>query len=118
MIKNIIFDWVGCLSNDLVRTYETTMYVFEKFDLDKISPDEFKESFVLPYMDFYRKFTDRPKEEIDNLFMEGLVLSEEPELFPSTKGILDYLKNKGIKMALFSSHPQDVLLEEVERFGL
>lgn len=117
-IKNIIFDWSGCLVNDLERCYEASMYCLEKLGIKRISLEEYREVFTLPYMDFYRKYTDAPQEELDKYFIEYLENSKEPELYPTTIEVLDYLRDKRIKIALLSSHPQKEIIKEMDKFGI
>ncbi|MBU2589344.1 MAG: HAD hydrolase-like protein [Nanoarchaeota archaeon] len=118
MIKNIIFDWAGCLIDDLTQNYEAAMYIFEKLNLKKLSLEEFKKTFKLPYMEFYKAYTEASKKEIDTLFIEGLKQASNPKLFPSTKETLGFLKKEEIKMTLLSSHPQEKLLEELKKFDV
>ncbi len=55
MIRNIIFDWSGTLSNDLIPVYTATMNVFRKLGLKTLSLEEYKKEFTLPYIHFYHK---------------------------------------------------------------
>ena len=118
MIKNIIFDWAGCLVNDLDQNYQAIMYIFDKLGVEKITLDEFKESFFLPYTEWYRKYTDASPEELKKLFIEGLAQADKPALFHSTKEVLESLKDKGIKIALLSSHPLSAITKESKEFGV
>jgi len=56
MIKNIIFDWSGTLSDDLIPVYTATMNIFKKIGLKKIPLNKYRTEFRLPYMTFYHKF--------------------------------------------------------------
>lgn len=105
MIKNIIFDWSGVLSDDFSPVYKATMNVFKKLGIKTISIQEYKKEFLLPYMDFYRKFTDATKQKVDDLFFKEINLVGSPKPFPKAKSVLISLKNKGIKIILLSSHP-------------
>ena len=118
MIKNIIFDWSGTLSDDLTSAYTATMNVFKKLGLRVLSLEEYKKEFTLPYMNFYHKFRKEIiKEEVDKLFFQEINLVGEPKPFPKVKGILEFLKNKKIKIALLSSHPQEKLEKEIKNYG-
>lgn len=86
MIKNIIFDWSGTLSNDILLVYEAVMIVFGRFGKKRISFDEFRREFELPYMEFYKKYKIRvSKEEIDELYHKAIHSMENPKPFPEAK---------------------------------
>ncbi len=119
MIKNIIFDWSGTLSDDLIPVYTATMRVFKKLGLKILTLEEFKEEFILPYMKFYHKFKkDVTKDEVDKLYLPEINSVGEPKLFPRAKDILEFLKNKGVKAALLSTHPEEKLNKEIRNYGL
>jgi phosphoglycolate phosphatase len=115
---NIIFDWSGVLSDDLVPVYEATMAVFDHFKTTRISLDEYKKEFVLPYMNFYKKYIVEPnKREGDKLFMEIFSNGPGPTAFPDALKFLETLHRKGIKMIILSSHVKEALLNEAEKYG-
>ena len=118
MLKNIIFDWAGCLVNDLDQNYQAIMHIFEKLGVKKITLEEFKESFFLPYTDWYSKYTDASPEKLKKLFIEGLAQADKPALFHSTKEVLETLKKKGVKIALLSSHPLSEITIEAKALGV
>ena len=118
MIKNIIFDWSGTLSNDIIQVYTSAMNVFRKLGLKVLSLEEYKKEFTLPYMNFYLKFKkDANKEEIDKLFIKEINSVDEPKPFSDAKTILEFLKQKNIKLAVLSSHPREKLEKEVRAYG-
>ena len=118
MIKNIIFDWSGTLSNDLVPVYNATMITFEKMGARKISLDEYQREFELPYMNFYKKYIPNiDKEKQDKIFLDAIHSVEEPKPFPHAKQTLEHLLRKGIRMAILSSHPQKKIEKEINDYG-
>lgn len=118
MIKNIIFDWSGTLSDDLTPVYIADMNVFRKLGLGVLSFKEFKKEFTLPYMNFYHKFRkDLIKQDVDKLFLQEINLVDEPKPFPKSKEILEFLKKKKIKIVLLSSVPQEKLDKEIKNYG-
>ncbi|MDO8740439.1 MAG: HAD family hydrolase [Candidatus Woesearchaeota archaeon] len=118
MIKNIIFDWSGTLSDDWDSGHTAAMRVFKKLGLKVLSSEEHKKEFILPYMNFYKKYKkDIGKKEIDRLFFKEINLVNEPKPFPKAEKILNFFKTKGIKMALLSSHPQKKLEKELRNYG-
>lgn len=50
MIKNLVFDGSGTLSNNLQQVYETVMKVYGEFGVPRITLDEFRDSYRFPYM--------------------------------------------------------------------
>jgi len=118
MIKNIIFDWSGTLSDDFVPVYTASMNVFKKLGLKTLSLEEFREEFTIPYMLFYRKFKkDADKEEMDRLFLLEINSVDEPKPFSDVKAILEFLKEKNIRLVVLSSHPQEKLKKEIRDYG-
>jgi phosphoglycolate phosphatase len=120
MIKNIIFDWSGTLSNDIIPVYKATMTVFDRFGVKRISLEEFRRQFELLYMNIYKKYFPKKlinKEEIDNIFLDALRSIEKPRPFPQAKKTLEFLSGKGIRMAVLSSHPQKRILKEIGDYG-
>ena len=115
MIKNIIFDWSGTLIDDVTFTHSATMKVFEKIGLERITLEKFKEEFTLPYMNFYKKFKENAnKEIIDEWFDKEINLINKSKLFPETKEVLDFLKQRKIKMIILSSYLQGSIEREIK----
>ncbi|MBI2580644.1 HAD family hydrolase [Candidatus Woesearchaeota archaeon] len=117
MIKNLVFDWSGTLSNDLPFVYATVMKVFDHFGVSRISLDEFRNSYTLPYMDHARKFgITADKETLDNVFNQHFRSSGFPQPLPKVEEVLQQLKSAGKRMVVLSSHRQEFLDEEAARF--
>ena len=117
MIKNIIFDWSGTLSNDMLLVYEAVMKVFDYFKVNRISLDEFRSSYTLPYMDHAKKFgITADKETLDGVFAQHFRNSGFPQPLPGVELVLQQLKSSGKKMIVLSSHRQEFLEEEAARF--
>ncbi|HIG97973.1 TPA: HAD family hydrolase [Candidatus Woesearchaeota archaeon] len=117
MIKNVIFDWSGTLSNDLQQVYETVMKVFGHYGVARISLDEFRDSYTLPYMVHARMFgITVKKDEIDAVFASHFRNAGFPRPIPGVENVLEHLKNSGKSMVVFSSHRQNFLEEEELRF--
>jgi phosphoglycolate phosphatase len=118
MIKNIIFDWSGTLSDDLTPVYMATMLVMKFLIGKKISIKEYKREFTLPYMDFWHKYIpDLKKQKCDRLFLKAINKVSKPKPYPNVKKSLKILNLKGIKMILISSHPFKKLIEECQEYG-
>jgi phosphoglycolate phosphatase-like HAD superfamily hydrolase len=119
LIKNVIFDWSGVVSNDIVPVHKALLIVFEKLGVKKISLEEFRQEFELPYMKFYAKYAPKAtEEELSRLFTKAIHSVEEPEMFPGTKDVLKFLHSKNIRMAVLSTHMKTKLDKEVINYGL
>lgn len=117
MIRNIIFDWSGTLSNDILHVYETVMKMFEHFGINRISLDEFRDSYRLPYMAHARMFGIKAsKEEVDAVFEQHFRRTGFPKPINGAEKTLQSLKAKGVRMIVLSSHNPALLEEEARMF--
>lgn len=115
-IKNIIFDWSGTISDDFGILYEIVMELFEKKGVKRVSREEFLENYRLPYMASINQFIDIGKEEWDNMFKEAWHKKGFPKPFPQAEDTLDWLKSKGIEMAVLTSHPESFIRREMKKY--
>jgi len=116
-VKNILFDWSGTISNDLPLVYATVMKTFDHFNTPRVSLEEFREEFTLPYMDHMKKFgITASQEEVDKIFIDNFRDSGFPTPFPDAADVLSQLSSRNINMAVLSSHIQAFLEEEADRF--
>ncbi len=119
MIKNIIFDWSGTLCDDHSRVYEANMRVFDFHNIKRMSFDEYKREFILPYMDFYKKYGLKIDKDVqDKLYTEAIYSLGFADLFPNVKESLVLFKEKGICMAVLSSNHQERLEDELYHCGI
>jgi len=118
MIKNILFDWSGTLSDDFNCTYVTNMAVFRRLDLEELSAKRFREEFTLPYMEFYRNYTDATKQEVDRIFAEEFRAPPPQELYPGVKETLASLRRTCSALVILSTCGKEKLIEEMTRFGI
>lgn len=119
MIKNIIFDWSGTLSDDFTPVCKAIALVFKVLGHEPISQDECRREFVLPYMLFWHKyFPDLTKEKQDALYLEAIHQVEEPTIYPGVVSVLEELRSCSISMIVISSHPHDKLITEAAYYGL
>lgn len=119
MIKNILFDWSGTISDDLEPVHRATMYVFRAHKIPEISYQEFKREFTYPYMNFYKKYsTTLTREQADLIFHKVIHEVGEPDPYPGAVDIVRELKAQGYNLLLLSGVPQAKLLKEVANYGL
>ena len=119
MIKNIIFDWNGVVSNGLNATYCTTNKALEKLGAEKISLEEFRREWEQPYMLFWNKYLpDLTLEEEAEAFSEALVGSPEQEVYPGVKDVLENFSKKKIKMVILSGDFFNFVQEGLKKIDL
>jgi len=119
MIKNIIFDWSGTLSDDLTPAYNASMIMFKRLGHEGISLEEYKREFTLPYMKFWNKYFPKlSKAEENRLYGEAIYQVEEPKAYEGVRDVIERLNFLGINMIILSSQLQEKLELEVECYGL
>ena len=105
--------------DDLTTTYKATVYIFEKLGGKPMSSKEYRKRFFLPYMNFWKQhFPNSTKEQINQLFREGLDASGDTGLYPGAKDVLKRLYDKGIKLVVMSSGPQEKIIADAKRYGV
>jgi phosphoglycolate phosphatase len=105
--------------DDFQAVYRSAMKIFEKFGAPRISPEDFRREFRLPYLEFYQRHNiRRPKRELDVLYGEAINSIGKPKLHKNVRNILDRLSEKNINMAILSSDLQEKLSRELDTLGL
>ena len=128
MIKNIIFDWSGVISDDLITVYRSIMVMFKSLGAKQISLEEFKREWEQPYMNFYKKYgiftvgDDQKNREEEMVLYRATytaTLAQYPiQPFPQVKETIQRFKEAGINMIILSSNFRDTILADIEEFGL
>ncbi len=119
MIKAVIFDWSGVLSDDWEACFRTANDVLEEYGHRALSEKEFREHYELPWTNFYKNLNM----EVDITKEYKLWEKKFPKYyhtlkqFPAAKGVLELLKKKGVKVVVLSSHCQKLLEEEIVQDG-
>ena len=117
MIRNIVFDWSGTLSDDMHPCYLATMEVFRTYNISEISYEEFRNEIEYPYMKFYRKFCDKiSKEQADRVFFEAIHRSPDPMLFPGAREVIESLHKTGVRMIVVSGVPEKKIQIEAKQY--
>lgn len=122
IIHSVIFDWSGTLSDDIQMVFGTILYMFDRLGLERISIEEFRREFTLPYMLFWTKYAPNlTKKEADKIFHEIIFDKvtyplSEPTPFTGVGSILNQLFDVGYQLFVVSSHPQKKLEEEAKTY--
>ncbi|MBU1975994.1 MAG: HAD family hydrolase [Nanoarchaeota archaeon] len=118
MIKNLIFDWSGTISDDIEIVFRSTMAVFDFLKIKRITIEEYKREFCLPYMDFYHKYCPTAvKKDQDHVFIQHISTEPLGKAYPGIPKMLKQLHEAGIKMAVLTSNPHDRTIEEAKLIG-
>ena len=119
MLRNFIFDWSGTLVDDFLGVYEAAMVIFEKFGKPRLSLEEFRRKFSLPYLEFYRRHgIFSPKSELDILYGKAVDSLGHPRLHQDARSVLEGLAKMNRSLALFSSDLLVKLEREIDALGL
>ncbi len=120
MIKAVILDWSGVVSDDLALVYGITGKIFSKLGKPFMTMEEFRERFDLPYMDFYRSMgVTLGRADMDGMYKRFFLEDgKKAKPFPFAKSMLLWLKERGIKLSVLSSHPREFLEKEITEYGL
>jgi len=119
MIKNIIFDWSGVVKDATLGHLRIVNKILKKFGAREITLKEMKETWVQPYMDFYKKrIPDITREEQDQAYREAIFELPEGQPYSTIPESIKKFKEKGINMVVISSDLLEILLSEIKRFGL
>src|SRR3990167_11559254 len=119
MLKNIIFDWSGTLSEDLPGVHYAAMEVFDALGLKRIVFEEFRREFDLPYMSIYNKYSTKKihKKTTDPLYHEAFLKAPQPKPASHSFALLKQLTERKILLVLLSSHPLIFVKRELKDYG-
>lgn len=125
MIKNIVFDWSGTISDDFEIVYHTVRAMFHDVGVAPISFARFQEVVDIPYDAYLKRlFGSEPetlarfadKNRNHELFEKHFRAYGYPAPLPGVEEALKKLQSRGFNMAVFSSHHQGFIEEENKRF--
>ena len=125
MIKNAVFDWSGTLSDDFETVYHAMRAVFHRVGVAPLSFSQFQEVIDVPYESYLKAlFRNDPEtlEKFSDVKLNNAVFNRAfrahgfPKPFPGVQNLLENLKDRGFRMAVFSSHHQSLLEEENSLF--
>lgn len=121
-MKNIIFDWSGVVKDTVTAQLWIINKIFEKYDVEPITMEEFRENWQQPYIEFYKKylkdkFTAEGQEEA---YKEFVFHKDCPKttLFPEMVELIKTCKEKGYFLFVVSADLADTLLPEIKEFDL
>lgn len=115
MNKAIIFDWSGTLMNNFSCFCKVCDLIFEELNIEKISEEEVKQTFTLPYMKFWNThIPNLSKDEQDKLYKKYVHQAWESEIYPNAKETLLFIEKLWWKMFVVSSDPISKLIPQIK----
>lgn len=120
MIKQVIFDWSGTLSDDEALTFGLTNQVLAHFGAAPVNRETYQREFQIPIENFYHKYIgDVPREEIDAVFFDLYQQRKESShLFERVRDLLNLLHIRDMDVYLLSTIQSGLLTSVVEAQGL
>jgi phosphoglycolate phosphatase len=119
VIQNIIFDWSGTLVDDLPAVLAATNFAFAECGIEKMSLDQFRSEFCLPFKNFYDRFAPgvplaRLEESFHSHFRQ--VQDEVAEL-PHAREFLVFCRKHKIRTFLLSTVSPDYFARQAAANG-
>ncbi len=126
MIKNvnhIIWDWNGTLLDDVDLCVDNINWLLEKYGLQRITKDRYREIFTFPVVEYYRRVGfDLNKLDFFKIGKEWMERYEgkkyEAGLAENAIEILNYFYETGIEQSILSAYSQNTLIEIVKEYNL
>ena len=105
MFRALILDWSGTLVDDMAPTLAATNAVLERFDKPPMTQDEFRQSFRLPYSDWYDEHLPGvPLDELEEHFRAAFDASDHPVTpLEGTREFLSWCEQHGIRLFVLTS---------------
>jgi phosphoglycolate phosphatase-like HAD superfamily hydrolase len=120
MIRNLLLDWSGTLADDLGPVLKATNAIFRHYGRDELSLDAFRNSFRLPFSEFYAELlpeaTDEGLEALYERFF--LELNDDVALLPGAREFLEHCRRAGIRMFLLSTIKASHFERQAARLGV
>ena len=118
--KNLIFDWSGTLVDDFPPTLEATNAVFAHHGRAAMSEGEFRETFRLPYPEFYsEQLPGTSLEGLEIIFRTAFAASSHVVMdLEGAREILEWGRVSGVRLFVLSSMNEDTLDEQAGRLEL
>lgn len=119
MFRALILDWSGTLVDDMGPTLAATNAVLERFDKPALTREEFRESFRLPYSEWYEEHLPGvPLEELEAHFREAFDASTHPVTpLEGTAEFLRWCERHRIRLFVLTSMDAPTFGSQVREFG-
>jgi len=104
-MKTLILDWSGTLVDDFTPTLYATNVVLKEYGLPEYTANQFRESFYLPYPDFYKEILpDVPLAELEIIFRKAFIECPQPvSLLTPSLNFLKWASENHIRLIILTS---------------
>jgi phosphoglycolate phosphatase len=120
MVRNIIFDWSGTLVDDLPAVHAATNVLFEQCGVPKLTLDQFRQEFRLPFTLFYDRFVPHiPVAQLERSF-HGIFrdIREPVTLLPHAREFLVFCRERRLRTFVLSTVQTDYYLVQAAEHNL
>src|SRR5271157_3902255 len=109
MIKNIILDWSGTVVDDLDAVIKATNSVLKDFGRPKVTKEEYRQEFALPFRTFYERFLPGvPLTQIDTVYHRFFTLyRDQINLFPGVAEFFAFSTTTGRRLFVLGCAPRN-----------
>ena len=119
MINNVFFDWAGTLNDNTQSFFGMIDRMFERNGVPRISDEEKRREFDIPYMNFWKRYCPgMTKEEQDRIYSEELRRAPPGQLCDGAGRMLRRLREQGRYLFMLSSDYLVTIAPEMENFGI
>ena len=122
MIRQVLWDWNGTLLDDLQYAIDVRNRVFPAFGLPGLeSVADYHAQFTFPVRTYYERagVTDETFEAVAHAWMDEYVRGfDAVRLHGDARSALGRLAHGKIRQAVLSASKQDMLAEQIARFGI
>jgi len=121
MFKNVIFDWSGVVKDSFEAHVWSVGEMMKVFGGHPITPEELKNSWRQPYMDFWHMhFPDLTIERQSKVYHETIARTDHPKTYAyaGIVKLIKKLKSNGCFVAVVSSDSPKTLLPEIKEWKL
>ena len=122
-IKHVIWDWNGTLLDDRKLAITAINIVLERYDMPKITYEEYLKIFSFPVIDYYKRlgfdFDKTPFAQVGTEFIEEYTeRMYDYNLHEGARDTLNYLYENGISQSLLSAAKQKMLDDLMEHHDI
>lgn len=122
MLKLVCFDVNGTILDDTNIFLNAINGIFEEFRKTKLPLNVLKERFGQPWTKIYREEGISEKmvsdDKLYEIYNRLYIKQGTAAIFPDLKTILEFLKSKGIKIAIVSTQQNTITIPILENYGI
>ncbi len=121
--NHVIWDWNGTIFDDLHLSHDIICRLMEKYGMQTITLEEYKDYFTIPVRDYYEKIGfDFEKESFESVGKKWMDEYErrkfECSLYSGVTDVMEKISSLGISQSILSAYSQHTLDEMVNHYGI